>query len=424
MIVRDLMAELRLWFGATTESVDSAAVSVQRPPQSNGSLCFVVDDEAQISQLISAILKPLGVEVREFPSAQSLLEGLDGCHPQLVFLDISLQGSDAVEALHGMAKAGYSGGVHLMSGRHGSLLDDIKKIGERQGLRMLSVLPKPFDVATVRRVGSAAFTKVRKRTPHVSIDEALQRGWLTVWYQPKINLKQKLLVGCEALARIEHPEYGMIAPGGFLPGADIESLCRLTRHVLITVLRDCVVFAETGAVLRPAVNIPAEVLLRMPVASIVREYRPNAEAWRGLIVEVTEDQIVRDIDRAQDIATQLQIYDIALSIDDFGAGYSSLARLKHFPFAELKLDMSFVQNCATNTQNAAICKAAIDLAHSFNAIAVAEGVEKLEDLRALYKMGCDVGQGYLFAKPMPLEKLVSVLKRGRAIEDLRANHAC
>jgi EAL domain len=101
---------------------------------------------------------------------------------------------------------------------------------------------------------------------------------------------------------------------------------------------------------------------------------------------------------------QLKIYDILLSIDDFGAGYSSLARLKQLPFAEVKLDTNFVQGCASNPQNAALCKAVFDLAHSFDAVAVAEGIEKPEDLRALYQMGCDLGQGYLLAAPIVFGK--------------------
>jgi EAL domain-containing protein (putative c-di-GMP-specific phosphodiesterase class I) len=236
---------------------------------------------------------------------------------------------------------------------------------------------------------------------------------MRVWYQPKIDLQQKILAGCEALARIEHPQHGVLLPGTFLPGADTASLSRLTEHVLLTVLRDCVKFRNVGTSMRPAVNVPVDVLLKFPLAALVRENRPKDGAWKGLIVEVTEDQIVRDVALAQEIATQLKIYDIALAIDDFGAGYSSLSRLKHFPFSELKLDMSFVHGCAINSQNAGLCKAAVDLAHSFGAVAVAEGIEQAADLRALFQMGCDLGQGYLLAPPMSMERLLPILAQRR-----------
>jgi EAL domain-containing protein (putative c-di-GMP-specific phosphodiesterase class I) len=415
MSIVELLNEFKLWFGATERPVAALEPAEQTSrKQPGGTLCYVVEDEKGIRQFISMVLKPMGIQVEEFASAQALMEGLDRGHPQLIFLDISLEHSDAVEVLHGLAKVGYSGAVNLMSGRHGSLLESVRKIGERHSLLMLPALLKPFDVATIRAIARDTFSAVLKpKRPRVTvtIDDALKQGWMEVWYQPKIDLRRKKLVGCEALARIKHPEYGILLPGSFLPGADIESLSRLTEHVLLTVLRDAASFGTTGIAVRPAVNIPVDVLMRLPVASLVRENRPTGDAWKGLVVEVTEEQIVRDIARAGELATQLKIYDILLSIDDFGAGFSSLARLKQFPFAELKVDTSFVQGCAGNPQNAALCKAVINLAHSFDAVAVAEGIEKPEDLRALHQMGCDLGQGYLLAPPMPVEGFLQVLLR-------------
>jgi EAL domain-containing protein (putative c-di-GMP-specific phosphodiesterase class I) len=277
---------------------------------------------------------------------------------------------------------------------------------------MLPAMVKPFEVSAIRKIALANFAEAAKPPP-IAIDEALRQRWIKVWYQPKIDLKQMILVGCEALARIEHPQHGVLLPGTFLPGADTASLIRLTEHVLLTVLRDCVKFRSVGTPIQPAVNVPVDVLLNFPLAALVRENRPKDDAWKGLIVEVTEDQIVRDVALAQEIATQLKIYDIALAIDDFGAGYSSLSRLKNFPFAELKLDMGLVQGCASDSQNAGLCKAAISLAHSFNALAVAEGIEQVADLRAIFQMGCDLGQGFLLAAPMPLERLIPILAQRR-----------
>ena len=114
----------------------------------DGTRCYIVDDEAGIRQLISLVLKPMGIRIEEFAGAQAVMAGLDRGHPQLIFLDISLERSDAVEVLHGLAEVGYTGAVSLMSGRHGQLLEDVRKIGERLRLRMLPALLKPFDVAT------------------------------------------------------------------------------------------------------------------------------------------------------------------------------------------------------------------------------------------------------------------------------------
>lgn len=114
---------------------------------------------------------------------------------------------------------------------------------------------------------------------------------------------------------------------------------------------------------------------------------------------------------AQEIADELRVSGIKISIDDFGAGYSSFSSLRELPFVELKLDESFVKSCATDATNAAICQTAVDLAHRFGSAAVAEGIETAADLEALMVMGCDFGQGVLIAPPMPQERFLHLLRQ-------------
>ena len=176
-------------------------------------------------------------------------------------------------------------------------------------------------------------------------------------------------------------------------------------------MRDWETFDEAGFNLRLAINVPVHLLLKLPIPALVNEHRPKADHWPGLIVEVTEDQIVRDIKRAQEIATQLRVSGITVSIDDFGAGYSSFHSLRELAFTELKLNHGFVKNCATDATNAAICQTAIDLAHRFGSAAVAEGIESVADLQALQIMGCDFGQGILLAPPMPRDQFLALLQQ-------------
>lgn len=112
-----------------------------------------------------------------------------------------------------------------------------------------------------------------------------------------------------------------------------------------------------------------------------------------------------------EIATQLRIYGITFAIDDFGEGFSSFARLRELPFAELKLDRSFVKGSGTDARNAGICETIINLAHHFGAVAVAEGVENAADLQAVHRLGCDVGQGFFLARPMPLENFIALVRQ-------------
>lgn len=248
-------------------------------------------------------------------------------------------------------------------------------------------------------------------TPRISIAEALHNRWFEIWYQPKIDLKRKCLAGAEALARIRHPQLGVLLPGSFLPDVDQESVIDLAHHALIATLSDWSMFEEAGFNLHLAINVPPGVLFKLPIADLVREHRPKSDRWPGLIVEVTEDQIARDRALAQQIADKLQMSGIKIAVDDFGAGYSSLSGLRELPFAELKVHRSFVLGCATDPTNAAICQTAIDLAHRFGSAAVAEGIEAQADLQALMVMGCDFGQGALIAPPMSREHFLDLLRQ-------------
>jgi EAL domain-containing protein (putative c-di-GMP-specific phosphodiesterase class I) len=243
------------------------------------------------------------------------------------------------------------------------------------------------------------------------LDEALRETWLELWYQPKIDIKQRCLAGAEALARIRHPDQGVQLPASFLPGVSDDVMARLTEHALLTVLRDWTIFDAAGFNLRLAINVPVHLLDRLPIAKIVTENRPKAEYWPGLIVEVSEDQIVRDIRRSQEIAAALRVSGITVAIDDFGAGYSSFSSLRELSFAELKINYSFVTGCAAEPTNAAICQTAIDLAHRFGSAAVAEGIESVADLQAMQVMGCDFGQGHLIAPPMPTKEFMALLQQ-------------
>ncbi len=247
--------------------------------------------------------------------------------------------------------------------------------------------------------------------PRIEIEEALRNGWFEMWYQPKIDLKRKCLAGAEALARIRHPRFGVLLPGSFIPGGADDSISRLAEHALVAALDNWTTFDEAGFNLHLAINVPVSVLLRLPVSALVDKHRPKSERWPGIILEVTEDQIVRDMRLAQEIAHQLKVSGIKIAIDDFGAGYSSFSSLRELPFIEIKLDGSFVKNCATDATNAAICQTAIDLAHRFGSAAVAEGIENAADLQALMVMGCDFGQGVLIAPPMPQERFLDLLRQ-------------
>lgn len=129
----------------------------------------------------------------------------------------------------------------------------------------------------------------------VALDEALSNGWIEFWYQPKIDLRKKQLVGVEAFARARHPQDGVLMPSAFLPGATEANLIALSEQALADTLKAALNFTRIGVNLRPAVNIPVAALVKIAVADIVQAYRPQFEKWPGLIIDVTEEQIVTDL---------------------------------------------------------------------------------------------------------------------------------
>lgn len=249
------------------------------------------------------------------------------------------------------------------------------------------------------------------RPRRIEIEEALRHNWLEIWYQPKIDLRRKSLVGAEALARIRHPELGILLPKSFLPEITEESAAHLTEHVLLAALRHWPVFEATGCNPRLAINVPLKALERLPIAAQVAHHRPQATHWPGLIVEVKEGEAVRDLDLALKLAAELRARGIVVSIDNFGARCASFARLREAAFAELKIARGFVKNCAIDAANAAVCQSVIVLAHRLGSVVVAEGIESGADLQALQSMRCDLGQGVLIAPPMPMAAFVELLQR-------------
>ncbi len=385
--------------------------------------CVVIDDDPDICALISRVLSKIGITSVALSSAEALAGALKTIQPSVVFLDVALDRSDAIDGIRVLRQIGYSGAVQLISGKDSELLENIKAVGERNGLKMLDPLRKPFRSEHLRRLfangefaapsasvdaAKGNFITVEERTvvPMIDLEEALDAHWLDMHYQPKVDLARNKVVGAEGLARANHPVHGILGPISFLPGASVEGLRRLTEFVVKKAFFDWDVMNSAGQNLHLSVNSPVKSLTGTGLADLVREFRPRNESWPGLVIEVTEDEAVREFDAVAEAAVQLRIYGITLAIDDFGSGYSSFARLKQFPFSEIKLDRSFVSNCAVDSVNAGICRSIVDLARASGAVCVAEGIETEADREALIRMGCNIGQGYYFGRPMSVGQLI------------------
>ena len=256
--------------------------------------------------------------------------------------------------------------------------------------------------------GPAPYADPKAKIP---LGEVLKRDWFELWYQPKIELKTMRLVGAEALVRARHPTRGVVAPYFFLPDASEEDLLALTERVILTALGDWDIFNENGVAMKFAVNVPVCAFVKLPIPRMLREARPRAANWPGMVLEVTEDQIIHDLNLANDVAGDLRALNCTLALDDFGAGYSSLARLRQLPFSELKIDRSYVMNCDKDPLSAGLCETIVELSKRFGLKTVAEGIETVHESHKLQGIGCQVGQGYLFSRPMPKGQLIGLMRQ-------------
>jgi EAL domain-containing protein (putative c-di-GMP-specific phosphodiesterase class I) len=270
-------------------------------------------------------------------------------------------------------------------------------------LRTLPALHVP------KSAGEEQPSELHPARSRVTLQEALRRNWLEVWYQPKIDLRSFIVCGAEALIRVRHPDHGVIEPGEFLPPAGDPLYKPLSFFVVRRAMTDWKAFAESGFPLKLAINVPASILHVPGFVDVVRQMIPHGPGFPGVIVEVTEDEFIRDPESLREVATQLKLYNAWISIDDFGTAFASLSRLTDLPFTELKLDRSFVFNCASDKLKYALCQTVVDLARRFGASLCAEGVEIADDLRCVSKLGFDSAQGYFLARPMPSDRLLASL---------------
>ena len=370
---------------------------------------YVLDDDARVRSSIVRILTGGGYRPVEFSEPVPMLEQLKLVAPEIIVLDLALGKSDAVDVMRHLADLKFAGKILLISGRDEITLHEIQGIGERLGLSMLPSLRKPFRAAELiiglnsRTVAVDRAPTTRTPDEKITVDllTAINSGWLELWYQPKIDLQSFVVCGAEALLRARHPVHEILTPAVLIPPAGSVLHQPLAKFVIRRAMLDWRLFADCGMPLKLAINMPVSVINAPDFMSSLREQLPTDTQFPGLVIEVTEDEVIRDLQWIHEVSTQLKLYDVGISIDDFGTAHSSLSRLLELPCVELKLDRSFVANCAFEPLKYALCQTVVDLAHRVGSRVCAEGIEKVEDLMAVIRMGCDTAQGYIFAKAMP-----------------------
>jgi len=246
-----------------------------------------------------------------------------------------------------------------------------------------------------------------------SLHQALERGEFVIYYQPQVNTSTGKITRMEALLRWQHPDLGLVSPGTFIPLAEENGLIvPIGEWVLRTACAQNKAWQVMGLPpLRVAVNISSRQFQQPNFLSIVAQVLQEIELEpQYLELEITETTVMQDANFTRTILRELQQIGIYVAMDDFGTGYSSLSYLKKFPFHTIKIDQYFIRDLSFDSHDRAIVTAIIALGRGLGLTVVAEGVETQEQLYCLQSLQCEEMQGYLFSRPLSIEKATELLR--------------
>jgi diguanylate cyclase (GGDEF)-like protein len=282
---------------------------------------------------------------------------------------------------------------------------------------------------TEQRVSSVAVAGAERPGPRnqnwqieTLLAQAVERGEIELHYQPKYSLLRGNCTGVEALARWFSPELGRVSPEVFIPIAEDTNLIEdLTWSCINSALQQLAEWRSLDFNTSVAVNL-SPVCLR--TVDFSERVRGALNLWnvRGssLTLEITESAVMNNPERSFAILRDLRTLGVRISIDDFGTGQSSFAYFRTLPADELKIDRSFVEKLEASATDRHVVRAIIDLAHSFGFAVVAEGIEDAQTVEILTTMGCDMGQGYYFGRPVNSGEILGAMRSGLESQDDQA----
>ena len=390
---------------------------------------LIVDDSGVQRSIGAALCREMRIsqihQAEDGVAALALLDALPA-PPDLVIVDLEMPNMDGPELLAELSARRLRSPVIVASSRESSLRHSVEDMGTALGLRILGSLPKPLTqegLGTLlqRQPGNAPARDPRNTAPvdPQELQGALERGEITAFYHPQVEIGTCNVRGLEALARWHHPTRGWIPPDAFIPVAEQHGLIHaLTLRVMDLAMAQTAHWAHQGLDLSIAVNISPLLLDRgelvQEISDLQRKHGLRAEQ---VVLEVTESTLLRELAVALGVLTRLRLRGFRLSLDDYGTGFSSMQQLARIPFTELKIDRSFVHGAADRESLQVILRSALDMASELGLETVAEGVESLQDWQLVRQFGCTLAQGWLLAKamsPTDFEPWLQRLRQHRA----------
>jgi EAL domain-containing protein (putative c-di-GMP-specific phosphodiesterase class I)/ActR/RegA family two-component response regulator len=396
-------------------------------PTGNAELILVVDDDVFANKIICTQLRKLGFSnASGFTNPVEALEflKLNVDDVKTVVCDLQMPTLDGIEFIREMAQVGFTGKVLMISGEDPRVLRSAQRLVQAMGLKLLGAIQKPVQLVVLEQLlfKQMPSSAPIRANPKFSIDEirsAFAGEQFVNYYQPKVLMRTGQVVGAEALIRWQHPVHGLLSPLSFL--SDIETYDlhdELLNYVLIartgvlpllhqaskSAMQDA---SSVGAEFKVSVNLSDGNLrdTRLPekLAALVTQYDVNI---KHVMLEVSENRVAENRSALLGTLSRLALKGFALSLDDFGAGGTTMSDLSDIAITELKFDRSFVHNVANDPALRMTLSSCIRMAEALGMSTVAEGVERVEDWHEIKSLGCEIVQGYLIAKPMPKTQLL------------------
>lgn len=378
---------------------------------------LIVDDNAFACSVGNRALQSVGIRsVQEASSGQTAIEILSRTDPpvDIVFCDLLMPDVDGIQIVRYIATLPSPPAIVFVSGADEVLLNTAENTARARGLRVIGAIEKPLTAEAVRR----ALTDLSEKPAQIGsritvnvtaedVEIALAKQQFVPNFQPKVSLVDGSIAGFEALARWQHPVKGIIFPDAFIAVAEQSGqIGALTDQITMLSLQQCAAWAQAGLRTTVCVNLSAHMLvdLDLPDRIALEAERFHVDPQQ-LILEITESGLFHDAANALDILARFRMKGFLLSIDDFGTGYSSMEQLRRVPFAEMKIDRTFVHGAGGNAKAMTILESSAKLGRSLNMSVVAEGVETQEDWNAARVAGVDLAQGYFIARPMAADKI-------------------
>ncbi len=376
---------------------------------------LVAEDQGFQRKAVVHMLNSMGIkEVWQATNGREALEMLRQYEtrlPDIVLSDLDMPEMDGMELIRHLSKQYPGISIVIMSSMDHALTLSVEKMARSYGPKLLGTVEKLLffeqfkEILTLHQKSQKKDEKTAPTPASFSLEEvllAVREKQIEPFLQPKVDLRTGRLTGAEALARWVHPELGVIAPYAFIPLLEQSgNMERLTFLMLEKTINASRVLQDAGHALALSVNLSLSSLSDTSLADrITRTVRKAGVDPHHITLEITESAAMTHVAPALENLARLRMNGFGLSIDDYGTGFSSMQQLTRIPFSELKIDRSFVTDCATNAPLRVIIESSIDMAHKLHVKSVAEGVETQTEWDTLKSLNCDAAQGYFIARPM------------------------